>query len=548
MSEKNRGEGEQRHEASIVSSRSSSAQPHLFRLGPVDLFSWDPIRAAEGASFGTTARNLGDTLGRRLVEMIVARRGLDVDSAPGHQTSESTLLAVGSILHFAPHGATIWGSGVNYKVPSRLTRSAQTLDVRAVRGPITARVLERAGCEVPAVYGDPILLLPLFFPDVARWKALGGSEVLVVPNLNDYLVVHGEAVALGLDVADPTAPTDHLLKRIASAKFVVGSSLHAVVIADSLGIPARFVVSRNEHALKYRDYLAGTGRAGTRIASTIQEAVKIGPHRKPDFSVEALMDAFPDDLWRPGSVRTVSRRPGSRGASERWDSLIDARESSEIERVSTDEMRTSLVALRDAANATLARLGVTDSDDGSVRGRLRSSFETACSVRETAGSFTVTAELTDSDLDLLTAVELGHEELALRSVWLSRVGPHAIARSFTFGSALESILLLSLRPGRLVNEIESWRLCRAVGDGLEVIAELPVFAVHRRQWSIDASVALSVGIADGSTSNDLFVQYREAASEWTALRVDQAEHGVDRLSGYPLPDGDGLIEGSEMRD
>lgn len=505
----------------------------------MDLFSWDPIRAPDGARFGNTARNLGDVLGRRLVELIVERRRLNVESMTNGQPADSTLLAVGSTLHFAPQGATVWGSGVNFKVRPRLGDYANTLDVRAVRGPITARVLERAGCDVPPVYGDPILLLPHFLPDIARWKALEGSEVLVVPNLNDYRLAESEAVALGLDLANPTDPTDHLLKRIVSAGFVIGSSLHAIVIADSLGIPARFVESKSEHALKYRDYLAGTGRAGTRIAATHAAAITLGPHRQPDFSAESLMDAFPDDLWRSSTSDPVADaidRSESRKLWVHWDPLIDAKDVSALRRVSSDAMQTSLNELRRMATRALREDELDRSGDILSQPYLRDAFENATTVRETSGTFVDVAELSDGDRDLLASVELSHPALALRAVWLDIVGPHATGHFIGGEVATESILLLSLRPGRLSNQIEELRICSESATERVVLAELPVFGIYLSQWSIDASVALPIGDGREWTRERLIAQYREHDGEWVSIAVDEIENENNRLAYIPALD------------
>ncbi len=97
---------------------------------------------------------------------------------------------------------------------------------------------------------------------------------------------------------DPRSPLDHCLRRIAQSELVVGSSLHALVVAESLDIPARLIRSRVEHELKYADYYLGTGRYDFRPADSIAEAIAAGGEPKPEWTPTALLKAFPYDLWR----------------------------------------------------------------------------------------------------------------------------------------------------------------------------------------------------------------------------------------------------------
>ncbi len=511
-----------------MSTSGQTAQPHLYGLGGVDVFSWDPVRASEDVRYGRTARNFGDVLGRILVERIVGRLRISLDRTPDATHEPRTLLAVGSIMHFAPPGATIWGTGVNYKVPKRVSSQANTLDVRAVRGPITARMLERSGCVVPPVYGDPILLLPEYFPELGRWMRAEGPDVLVVPNLNDYPSARQEAEALGFDILDPTAPTEHVLRRIVAANFVIGSSLHAVVVADAMGIPARFVQSTGEHILKYRDYLAGSGRPATIIADTIADALRMGGHEAPRFSPEELIAAFPTDLWEAAgpSVTAASSEasPPSRDGS-RWDALIDAPSVDAMKETSTTRMVDALARLRERAELRLTQLQGEEGASTDAAPSLTAGFEEACLTRVTDGSCAEVSTLTDADADLLSAVDEAHVDLALRAVWLEHAGPHALGRVTADDAGAGATLFLSLRPGRMTNHLDGWRLRR--GD--EVVCELPVFDIHNRQWAMEASLPWG-----SARFEDLYVDFRRTDGDWMSVPVRAANNREDRLTAFPV--------------
>jgi pyruvyltransferase len=212
------------------------------------------------------------------------------------------LLAVGSILHFARAGDVVWGSGVNGKIAA--ARHAVTdLDVRAVRGPRTREFLIARGVTVPPVFGDPALLLPLLDPRLRQWRNATMHELTEVPNLNDAAAWRGRP-----HVVDPRGGLTGCLRRIARSAFVVGSSLHAIIVAESLGVPARAVVSGEEDRWKYDDYFEGTGREGVALASSPEEAREMGGAPALNWSPDPLIGAFPADLWVSTPEAGVHRR------------------------------------------------------------------------------------------------------------------------------------------------------------------------------------------------------------------------------------------------
>lgn len=236
--------------------------------------------------------NFGDLIGPLVVDLMLKSRGLSNAQYSGD--AGGRVLTVGSILHLASDGDTVWGTGWNGKVPPS-HHTFSTLDVRAVRGPYTREKLMQRGLECPAVYGDPALLLPKLAPDLFRPESLQQQDVLVVPNLNDYSSALKKSSPF--PVLNPQSPLRQCLSRIASSKLVVGSSLHGIVVAESLGIPARLVTTTSEHSLKYDDYFSGTGRETPPPASSIAEAADLGGAPPVEWESGPLIAAFPWDLW-----------------------------------------------------------------------------------------------------------------------------------------------------------------------------------------------------------------------------------------------------------
>ncbi|MBS3180069.1 MULTISPECIES: polysaccharide pyruvyl transferase family protein [unclassified Pseudoclavibacter] len=267
------------------------------------VYSWNPRRPllpgrlSKYSRFGRRVNNFGDLLGGKIVEAVIQRRHLGESSptSPGQQ-----LLSIGSVLHEARDGDVVWGSGRNGKKTSE-QHSFDSLDVRAVRGPLTRAFLEGRGIHVPEIYGDPALLLPTLYPETVEWAANKRRKYAVVPNFNEW-----DAYRDAPNVVDPLGPISSVIEFIASSEYVVGSSLHGVIVAEALGIPAVAIASRVEPDFKYRDYHSGTGRPPESLVlaedldSGLRAAAKLPPPIL-DWSPDLLLDAFPSELWQPST-------------------------------------------------------------------------------------------------------------------------------------------------------------------------------------------------------------------------------------------------------
>jgi len=247
------------------------------RYPGVELVWWKP---REGLNFG-------DVLSEVVVTKILADHGHTLSS----QTAmPARLLGIGSILHLARDGDVVWGSGVNGKIPSE-KHVYRGLDVRAVRGPLTQHFLQKKGISVPAVFGDPAILLPILFPEL---RPDPSYDHLVVPNLHDTAILQHS----GVRHVSPTLGWNVCVREILKAKLVIASSLHGIIVAEAFGIPARYVrLSERESPFKYEDYALGSGRSRLEAAGSIEEAREMGGMEPPQLERERLLSQFPLDLW-----------------------------------------------------------------------------------------------------------------------------------------------------------------------------------------------------------------------------------------------------------
>ncbi|WP_124391977.1 polysaccharide pyruvyl transferase family protein [Rhodococcus wratislaviensis] len=262
----------------------------------VEVVHWNPPRRRARGLVGhllpklPPPNNFGDLLGPIIVAEILNRSECEISL----EGPTRRLLTVGSIIRLARTGDVVWGSGVNGKsLNARF--DFDSLDVRAVRGPLTRDFLVDRGIDVPEVYGDPGLLVGRLWGRELAASGYPRREVTVVPNLNDFGLYERTS-----NVLHPGSPISECLARIAASDFVTGSSLHAVVLAESWGIPARLVSSPHEPQFKYADYYSGTGRDGFSAARSVREAIVLGGEPAPVWDADSLLASFPFDLWSEG--------------------------------------------------------------------------------------------------------------------------------------------------------------------------------------------------------------------------------------------------------
>jgi pyruvyltransferase len=214
---------------------------------------------------------------------------------------EKKLLAVGSILHLASEGDIVWGSGL---------KSDEALDehpggnilVTAVRGPRTLKVLERAGWDtshVRALFDPGVLLRHVFAQRLAEFNVSSNDKfgkIRIVPHFKDDLVFRRMYPELIQHFVSADNDPLRVLESMLGAEVVISSSLHGIIFAESLGIPAIWVESPGGEAhFKYLDYYEGTGRFGIEPAKSVLEALKIQPPALPEFDFDSLLATFPKD-------------------------------------------------------------------------------------------------------------------------------------------------------------------------------------------------------------------------------------------------------------
>lgn len=307
---------------------------HLGRLFRRDEAADPAAQAAVRVSWAATTReapcaNLGDALSPVIVGALTGGRVVHADfDAPVER-----LAAVGTIGHALRGGRLhFWGTGLDRNLWPRdesgqLCRTPGEVKVHATRGPLSRAVLIEAGFDAPAIYGDPVLLLPHLFafepvepvfdlgviPHLSELDSVM-LEAVPKPEFRRYEVPEGIRLLHTWTAARPQALFERI-DQIRACRRILSKSLHGLVIAEAFGIPALYIGAKGRgakscdlmdarHGVDHRfaDYYLGTGRQ--QVWSYVQRQSEptdwgdviaaIDAHAQPlSFDPAPLLDAFP---------------------------------------------------------------------------------------------------------------------------------------------------------------------------------------------------------------------------------------------------------------
>ncbi len=212
-----------------------------------------PLRLYWSSSLKGGRRNFGDWLSPALVELLSGR---PVVHAP---PARCDLIAVGSVLqklreHWWNRRVHVWGSG--FIEPVRPNESKH--QYHALRGRLSAACITNSG---GAVLGDPGLLSDMLVSDrpAKRFKVgiVPHYKDQNLPDVREFLSRNLEAV-----LVDVLGGVQEFIRQVAQCEVVLSSSLHGLIVADSLGVPNAWVRLSDQvrgSGFKYRDYYSVFG-------------------------------------------------------------------------------------------------------------------------------------------------------------------------------------------------------------------------------------------------------------------------------------------------
>ncbi len=263
--------------------------------------------------------NFGD----KLTPLLLKHFGVPVEWAA---VEHAELIGVGSILEKVPEGfkGVIWTSGFMHESSCGDFPGARVL---GVRGRLT---LDRIVCKdrEQIVLGDAGLLCDEFsIPRRKRYK-LG-----IIPHFvdaEDELVRAFAASSSDITVLDICGPTLDVIRAVGECEQIISSSLHGLILADSLNVPNRWLeLNRGPERVagagfKYRDYYSVFGITPEPLRldrSTALESVlrDVHPYDRPNLqtikeSLRRTIDRIKES-FRPLSAQELEAR---RAAAADW--------------------------------------------------------------------------------------------------------------------------------------------------------------------------------------------------------------------------------------
>lgn len=233
--------------------------------------------------------NFGDELFLRIVEAILGRSVL-TEPDGNHRRS---FFPGGSILHRCTEGDVLWGVGINNPKFHFNKLFPSDVDIRGVRGPITASFIKHSlKREIPPVIGDPALLVSRLFP--LEEQSVQHSEAGLVHHFN---ATNTDPQPEHILRINPLRNSSEVIRDITRCNFIVSSSLHGIIVAESYGIPARWLRSHNVPDFKFYDYYLSTGRKPEPCDSLKDALAQGGQPGITDFDYEKLESSFPFDCF-----------------------------------------------------------------------------------------------------------------------------------------------------------------------------------------------------------------------------------------------------------
>ncbi len=198
----------------------------------------------------TGKENFGDTISPVLIERIF---GIRCELAC---PSECDIIAAGSTIEHAlsrkkSNRPALWGTGFIVEADNYI--SSDDFDIVALRGEYSKGRVETSSNAI--ALGDPGVLANFLLHDVPKKKYSLG----IVPHYRDVEAPEVDFLAkeAGVKVISVRNYPECVVREIAECDCILASSLHGLVVADSLGIPNVHIKLSNKvlgGSYKFKDY------------------------------------------------------------------------------------------------------------------------------------------------------------------------------------------------------------------------------------------------------------------------------------------------------
>lgn len=249
-------------------------------------------------------RNWGDDINIYFLSEICNR---DVKIYDKTNRKDTNYQVIGSIIcnTLTNNRTVIWGSGIP---DDRTNLTIKPKKVCAVRGPMTRKKLISKGISCPEVYGDPALLLPLYYkPQVEKKYKVG-----LIPhfsNINHDIIKEmskKEGVKI-INLSKYNKWTD-IIDEILSCEIIVSESLHGLILAGAYELPNIWIniednPRKNKGYFKYHDFFLSLGKdrlapLSLKLLKNVKDIEMIAKkyERVNNIDLNKLIEACPFEL------------------------------------------------------------------------------------------------------------------------------------------------------------------------------------------------------------------------------------------------------------
>ncbi|MBQ7665296.1 MAG: polysaccharide pyruvyl transferase family protein [Synergistaceae bacterium] len=187
-------------------------------------------------------------------------------------------------------------------------------EIISVRGPKTRHVLIQHGINCPEHYGDPVLLLPLFYTP----HSVNRDYVSIIPNIGTFKEFNPVTDELerkhGCRLINMTRYDNwtDIVDMIAGSSFVLSESLHGLIVAETYNIPCLWVEFTNHNtprfnyvddwSFKFHDFYESIGKYDMKSMKLYEgydfdDLMKLKASWKPGIiDYEKLLSYFPFEI------------------------------------------------------------------------------------------------------------------------------------------------------------------------------------------------------------------------------------------------------------
>lgn len=243
--------------------------------------------------------NWGDAIAPYIAKKI---SGQQIESVTGVDASTDIRYSVtGSINQWLRNDNTIiWGTGF---ISESSISYIKPKEVRAVRGPLTREKYLKFGIECPEVYGDPALLMPIFYSPNIKKKYKYGIIPHYIDSDNNWIKKYKnnpDVKIIDITHSSETEVFNHrFINEILECETIFSSSLHGIIAADAYGIPAHWIeLSKGVigEGFKFNDYFMSVNRPIVKpfLINESTEIVNLDLYEyKTEIDLNKLLNACP---------------------------------------------------------------------------------------------------------------------------------------------------------------------------------------------------------------------------------------------------------------